>query len=74
MSSDGFIKLDQDLIVAEFELNYGKKDQNPVDFVYFYSKSSPDKPKKIKREESLMLPKRFVYILFISISLIMIYI
>lgn len=57
--SDGSLKLDQDLIIIEFELDYGKKDQNPVDFVYFYGKSSPDKPTKIKREESLMLPKSF---------------
>ncbi|XP_050700753.1 deoxynucleoside triphosphate triphosphohydrolase SAMHD1-like [Eriocheir sinensis] len=57
--SDSSLKLDQDLIIIEFELDYGKKDQNPVDFVYFYGKSSPDKPTKIKREESLMLPKSF---------------
>lgn len=61
---DSSLKLQQDLIITEFELNYGKKDQNPVEVVYFYSKSSPDKAKQIKKEESLMLPERFVYTVY----------
>ncbi|KAG0714997.1 Deoxynucleoside triphosphate triphosphohydrolase SAMHD1 [Chionoecetes opilio] len=49
----------QDLIITVVDLNYGMKDQNPVELVYFYNKNSPTKGKKIKKEESTMLPERF---------------
>ena len=56
----------QDLIIAKVELNYGMKDQNPVELVYFYNKNSPKKTKKIKQEESILLPERFVLILYFT--------
>lgn len=58
----------QDLIIAEVDLNYGMKDQNPVELVYFYNKNSPMKAKKIKKEESTMLPERFVFNFLLSVK------
>ncbi|XP_045135968.1 deoxynucleoside triphosphate triphosphohydrolase SAMHD1-like isoform X3 [Portunus trituberculatus] len=49
----------EDLIVTQVELNYGMEDQNPVEMVYFYNKTSPMKTKKIKKEESILLPESF---------------
>lgn len=58
--NESSLKLQEDLIITEFELSYGKKDRNPVEYVFFYSKSSPNNAKRIKKEESLMLPERCV--------------
>ncbi|XP_063858631.1 deoxynucleoside triphosphate triphosphohydrolase SAMHD1-like isoform X7 [Scylla paramamosain] len=49
----------QDLVITQVELNYGMDDQNPVEMVYFYNKNSPMKTRKIKKEESILVPERF---------------
>lgn len=54
----------QDLIIKQVELNYGMDDQNPVEKVYFYNKHSPMKTKKIKKEQSILLPERFQETIF----------
>uniref|UniRef100_A0A667ZLH5 HD domain-containing protein n=1 Tax=Myripristis murdjan TaxID=586833 RepID=A0A667ZLH5_9TELE len=41
-------------------LDYGMKDKDPIDKVYFYSKKNPDKPKRISKEQvSKLLPADF---------------
>ncbi|XP_036447116.1 deoxynucleoside triphosphate triphosphohydrolase SAMHD1, partial [Colossoma macropomum] len=50
----------EDFIVRVVDLNYGQKDKNPIDEVYFYSKEDPTIPIKIdKNQVSKMLPTRF---------------
>ncbi|XP_053386805.1 deoxynucleoside triphosphate triphosphohydrolase SAMHD1-like [Mercenaria mercenaria] len=48
------------IVVQLVNLNYGKKDMNPIDFVNFYSKEEPDKAgPRHKEDVSLLLPKDF---------------
>ncbi|CAG8620082.1 27674_t:CDS:2, partial [Dentiscutata erythropus] len=51
----------EDLIIEQLGLNYGKKDQNPVEKVTFYDKRKDnDKPFKITRDElSYLVPETF---------------
>ncbi|KAL7859562.1 hypothetical protein SRHO_G00147090 [Serrasalmus rhombeus] len=58
-SSDVDLK-SEDFVVSVVQLNYGHKDKNPIDEVYFYSKKNPAMPIKIKKNEvSKMLPEIF---------------
>ncbi|XP_029912103.1 deoxynucleoside triphosphate triphosphohydrolase SAMHD1-like isoform X2 [Myripristis murdjan] len=58
---DQIIELDlQDFILDVVTLDYGMKDKDPIDKVYFYSKKNPDKPKRISKEQvSKLLPADF---------------
>lgn len=50
--------------IQEVTLNYGMKDVNPIEHVRFYSKTSPDMAKVIRKEEvSTMLPQRYGFLL-----------
>ncbi|KAI4883971.1 hypothetical protein NFI96_027538 [Prochilodus magdalenae] len=50
----------EDFIVSVVNLNYGRKDKNPINDVHFYSKKDPKTPIKInKTQVSKMLPNRF---------------
>nr|CAB3265854.1 deoxynucleoside triphosphate triphosphohydrolase SAMHD1 [Phallusia mammillata] len=49
-----------DIVVKVKNFNYGMKRKNPCDEFRFYSKSNPNKPYRIRREEvSEMLPNTF---------------
>lgn len=49
-----------DVTIDVVNLNYGKKDENPIDHVRFYRKNDPDKAEKIKKSEvSGLLPTKF---------------
>ncbi|XP_060772817.1 deoxynucleoside triphosphate triphosphohydrolase SAMHD1-like [Neoarius graeffei] len=50
----------EDFIVNVFAIDYGMKDKNPMDNVYFYRKTDPTKAIKIPKEEvSILLPETF---------------
>ncbi|KAI4883970.1 hypothetical protein NFI96_027537 [Prochilodus magdalenae] len=58
-STDVDLKPD-DFIVSVVNLNYGRKDKNPINDVHFYTKKDPETPIKInKTQVSKMLPDRF---------------
>lgn len=49
-----------DVTIDIVNLNYGKKDENPIDHVCFYKKNDPDKAEKRKKSEvSGLLPTKF---------------
>ncbi|KAK3514452.1 hypothetical protein QTP70_018412, partial [Hemibagrus guttatus] len=54
-------KLDEnDFIVKSVELNYGKKQENAIEYLRFYRKNQPNKSVKLdKNEVSYMLPKNY---------------
>ncbi|XP_029912102.1 deoxynucleoside triphosphate triphosphohydrolase SAMHD1-like isoform X1 [Myripristis murdjan] len=50
----------KDFVLDVVTLDYGMKDKDPIDKVYFYSKKNPDKPKRISKEQvSKLLPADF---------------
>ncbi|KAF5886396.1 deoxynucleoside triphosphate triphosphohydrolase SAMHD1, partial [Clarias magur] len=50
----------EDFIITVFGIDYGKKEKNPIDDVYFYSKKDPNKAFQILKEEvSKLLPQTF---------------
>ncbi|XP_060772872.1 deoxynucleoside triphosphate triphosphohydrolase SAMHD1-like isoform X2 [Neoarius graeffei] len=50
----------EDFIVNVFAIDYGMKDKNPMDNVYFYRKTDPTKAIEIPKEEvSILLPETF---------------
>lgn len=50
----------EDLIVEVINMDYGMEDKNPVDHVYFYCKSDPNKAILINKSQvSQLLPERF---------------
>ncbi|RIA96134.1 hypothetical protein C1645_815822 [Glomus cerebriforme] len=56
--NDG-LKID-DVIVHRLTLNYGMKDENPVDHVKFYDKYTPNKVFKLERSQvSYLVPEQF---------------
>jgi len=49
-----------DIIVSIVNIDYGKKDKNPIDDVCFYNKANPDIAVKFRKEQvSHMLPEKF---------------
>uniref|UniRef100_A0A8D2DER9 Deoxynucleoside triphosphate triphosphohydrolase SAMHD1 n=1 Tax=Sciurus vulgaris TaxID=55149 RepID=A0A8D2DER9_SCIVU len=49
-----------DFMVDVINMDYGMKDKNPIDHVYFYCKSDPSKAIKINKSQvSQLLPERF---------------
>lgn len=52
-------KLENEVFVELVTLNYGKRDQNPMDSVRFYTKHEPDKPIQLEKEQiSQLLPEK----------------
>ncbi|KAK3567733.1 hypothetical protein QTP86_024055, partial [Hemibagrus guttatus] len=50
----------EDFIVSIFGIDYGKKEKNPIDNVYFYCKNEPNKAFQIRKEQvSKLLPPTF---------------
>ncbi|XP_060772802.1 deoxynucleoside triphosphate triphosphohydrolase SAMHD1-like isoform X2 [Neoarius graeffei] len=50
----------EDFIVNVFAIDYGMKDKNPMDNVYFYRKTDPTEAIEIPKEEvSILLPETF---------------
>ncbi|XP_006003881.1 deoxynucleoside triphosphate triphosphohydrolase SAMHD1-like [Latimeria chalumnae] len=50
----------EDFVVDVIQMDYGMKDQNPINKVYFYSKQSPNIPHNIEGHDvSHLLPKNF---------------
>ncbi|XP_007932932.1 deoxynucleoside triphosphate triphosphohydrolase SAMHD1-like [Orycteropus afer afer] len=50
----------KDLVVDVINMDYGMKDKNPIDHVYFYCKDNPTEAYKIdKHQISQLLPERF---------------
>ncbi|XP_047394791.1 deoxynucleoside triphosphate triphosphohydrolase SAMHD1 isoform X1 [Sciurus carolinensis] len=50
----------EDFMVDVINMDYGMKDKNPIDHVYFYCKSDPSKAIKINKSQvSQLLPERF---------------
>ncbi|XP_047669851.1 deoxynucleoside triphosphate triphosphohydrolase SAMHD1-like [Tachysurus fulvidraco] len=50
----------EDFIVSVFGIDYGKKEKNPIDNVYFYCKHNPTEAFQIRKEQvSKLLPDRF---------------
>ncbi|XP_058250813.1 deoxynucleoside triphosphate triphosphohydrolase SAMHD1-like isoform X1 [Hemibagrus wyckioides] len=50
----------EDLIISIFGIDYGKKEKNPIDNVYFYSKKDPNEAFQIRKEQvSKLLPDTF---------------
>lgn len=57
--SDNNIDID-DIIIYDKKINYNYKDQNPVDFVYFYDNNDLNKKYKLNKNNiSLLLPHIF---------------
>ncbi|XP_071516320.1 deoxynucleoside triphosphate triphosphohydrolase SAMHD1-like isoform X2 [Panulirus ornatus] len=51
--------------IQEVRITYGMGDKNPIECVRFFSKTSPDVAKVIRKEEvSIMLPQSFQEVLF----------
>lgn len=42
-----------------FGIDYGMKDKNPIDNVYFYCKNDPSNPIQIRKEEVCIKPHLF---------------
>ncbi|ESO82808.1 hypothetical protein LOTGIDRAFT_61530, partial [Lottia gigantea] len=50
----------ENLVLKHVFLDYGMKDQNPLDNVRFYSKSKPNETKRVRKEQvSQLLPETF---------------
>ncbi|MCI4376947.1 hypothetical protein PGIGA_G00197560 [Pangasianodon gigas] len=50
----------EDFVVNVFGIDYGKKEKNPIDSVYFYCKNNPSKAFQIRKEQvSTLLPNTF---------------
>ncbi|XP_047669910.1 deoxynucleoside triphosphate triphosphohydrolase SAMHD1-like [Tachysurus fulvidraco] len=55
-----FVLKAEDLIISEFGIDYGKKEKNPIDNVYFYCKHNPTEAFQIRKEQvSKLLPNKF---------------
>ncbi|KAL1021606.1 hypothetical protein UPYG_G00015470 [Umbra pygmaea] len=52
---------DDNIIVDAIEMDWGKKEKNPMDEVYIYKKGEPDKAFKIPRDQvtNSLLPRKF---------------
>nr|XP_034318872.1 deoxynucleoside triphosphate triphosphohydrolase SAMHD1 isoform X2 [Crassostrea gigas] len=60
LKANGSTLCKDDVTIDLVKLNYGKKDQNPIDHVRFYKKDDQDRATKIDIEEvSFLLPKNF---------------
>nr|XP_053639551.1 deoxynucleoside triphosphate triphosphohydrolase SAMHD1-like isoform X2 [Cherax quadricarinatus] len=50
----------EELGIQKVRFNYGLGEKNPIEYIRFYSKNSPNEARKIQEEEiSSMLPQRF---------------
>ncbi|XP_066090499.1 deoxynucleoside triphosphate triphosphohydrolase SAMHD1 isoform X1 [Saccopteryx bilineata] len=50
----------EDFVVDVIDMDYGMKDKNPIDNVYFYYKANPEQTRKINKEQaSRLLPEIF---------------
>uniref|UniRef100_A0AAQ6IRM4 HD domain-containing protein n=1 Tax=Anabas testudineus TaxID=64144 RepID=A0AAQ6IRM4_ANATE len=50
----------EDFEIVKFDINYGMKEKNPIETVYFYTKSNPQKAVKLPKEQvSHLLPDTF---------------